>query len=368
MKLYLGGTACVTPLGADLVTTYEAMEQGRTGIRTRPNRLLGRDFHVGAVGSPVREDLPRIDALIDEALKGVSLQIPAEVFHAERTRWIIATTKGDIHSLERDEQGPFPLPNLADRIGKRYRAYHPPLVVSNACISGTLAMIMAADQIALGLCDHAIIIGADVISDFVLSGFHALHAMADGPCTPFDDGRTGITLGEAAACAVLSKDHSLFDRPVAEYLGGGLGSDANHISGPSRTGEGSVRAIRNAMAQACVQSEEITHVNAHGTGSLYNDTMEAIALDRSGLAGVPLNSYKGFFGHTLGAAGLLEGLIAVHGLQRGRLLRSLGAQDTSEMPSMDVLKENRATSGTLLLKTSSGFGGCNAAVILRALN
>jgi 3-oxoacyl-[acyl-carrier-protein] synthase-1 len=241
-----------------------------------------------------------------------------------------------------------------------------PWIISNACASGVSALILAADLVHAKEADHVLVIGVDVLSRFVLSGFGALQALSAGPCRPFDQDRDGITLGEAAASLIVSGDRAAFDMPLGEYLGGGLANDANHISGPSRTGEGLSRAVQAALAQAAMQPDGIHALNAHGTGTAYNDAMEAQAFHRCGLQHVPVASYKGYFGHTLGAAGLLETVIAVHALREGLHLRSEGTRTPGLPLPLDVVLEHRAASGDTLLKTSSGFGGTNAATILRA--
>ncbi|MBV6405353.1 MAG: hypothetical protein GFGODING_02121 [Flavobacteriales bacterium] len=364
----LGAPGCVTPLGASLEETFTAMQAGRCGLR--PEAFPGSEapVHVGRCDEAVLTGSGRrAQRLLGAAVRRTMGGLARSLRTLPRTAWVLATTKGDVRALEEGRPDDALLPLFARRAGVALGLPGNPVVVSNACISGTLAVQVAADMVRSGEADHVLVAGMDEATDFVLSGFHCLHAIASGPCRPFDDARDGISLGEAAASVVVTRDASLFRHgPIATYLGGAMGNDANHISGPSRTGEGLVRAVESALREAALAPQAVTHVNAHGTGSVYNDGMEHIAFTRLGLGHAPVNSYKGYFGHTLGAAGLLESLVAVHALRQGLMLRSLGATGSATLPGIDVLHEHRPTAGRILLKTSSGFGGCNAAILLHA--
>jgi 3-oxoacyl-[acyl-carrier-protein] synthase I len=184
-----------------------------------------------------------------------------------------------------------------------------------------------------------------------------LKALAEGACRPYDVGRTGINLGEAAAGLVLSGDRDLFKGTCAEYMGGAVTNDANHISGPSRTGEGLYRSIVRAMKEAGITSKDVAHVSAHGTGTSFNDEMESIALERAGLFDVAVNSLKGYLGHTLGAAGVIEILLGLESMKRGQLLPSLGYEEHGVSRHMNIIKAVRPFPSGIYLKTASGFGG-----------
>lgn len=365
--ILFGAARAITPLAHDLRGTVAAMLAGQCALRPAPFRGNGPEVPVARITDPPRaEGARRADHLVHAVVEGTMAGLRRDIRRDPRTAWIVATTKGDILALEEGNPADARLPVWGERIAGVLGLPTPPIILSSACISGTLAIKHGADLIALGLVDHVLLIGFDMASDLVLSGFLALHAISRSPCRPFDNERDGISLGEAVVSAVLTRDPDLLQEPLGNYLGGGMGNDANHISGPSRTGEGLVRAVNAAFRSSGLGAECIHHVNAHGTGSVYNDNMEAIAMQRLGLGGVPINSYKGYFGHTLGAAGLLECAVALEALRGGRLLRNLGARDTSAYPWLDVPLDHRTTAGDTLLKTSSGFGGCNAAIILRA--
>ena len=181
------------------------------------------------------------------------------------------------------------------------------------------------------------------------------------PCKPFDAERDGISLGEAAATVILSADQM----PGALVLAGGsVSNDANHISGPSRTGEELWLAISRALSQAQIRSSDIDFISAHGTATRYNDEMEAKAIHLAGLENVPVNSLKGYYGHTLGAAGILESIVTMQSMKENILIPTLGfSKPGTEKPVNVVNKFERATLRKCL-KTASGFGGCNAAVVI----
>ena len=141
-------------------------------------------------------------------------------------------------------------------------------------------------------------------------------------------------------------------------------NDANHISGPSRTGEGLYISIQNALKEAKLNNDQIDYITAHGTATPYNDEMEAIAFNRAGLQDVPVNSLKGYYGHTLGASALIETLIAKHCLVHNELFASLGFEALGVSESINVIAKNSKKEIKRVLKTASGFGGCNVALII----
>jgi 3-oxoacyl-[acyl-carrier-protein] synthase I len=307
----------------------------------------------------------RVFKILDRCIETSISHVKNEV-DPQRTAWIISSTKGYIAALDRGQPEQAALTTLADHVQRTWKTAAIPWVVSNACASGTSAIALGGQLIRAGQTDHVIVMGIDLLSRFVLDGFRSLYALSAGPCRPFDATRDGTSLGEACAVVVLSNDPSRFEKPLGTLLGSGIAHDANHISGPSRTGEGLMRAAQSAMRMSGVTTNDISVINAHATGTAYNDAMESIAFDRCGLSHVPLSGYKGWFGHTLGAAGILETIIALHALQQGWALRNEGHQVIDPELRVRVLDRNEPVAGDVLLKTSSGFGGCNAALILRA--
>jgi 3-oxoacyl-[acyl-carrier-protein] synthase-1 len=142
-----------------------------------------------------------------------------------------------------------------------------------------------------------------------------------------------------------------------------MSNDANHISGPSRTGEELYQAIDQAMRSAGVETGAIDLISAHGTATIYNDEMEAKAITLAGLQDVPVNSLKGYYGHTLGAAGLIESVISLHSMKAGLIIPTLGFSEMGVTKPLNVCRQLEEKPIQHCLKTASGFGGCNAAVI-----
>jgi 3-oxoacyl-[acyl-carrier-protein] synthase-1 len=193
-------------------------------------------------------------------------------------------------------------------------------------------------------------------------------ALSDNLCRPYDIKRNGINLGEGVSAILVSNDKEICDDKLAlsEITGGGQANDANHISGPSRDGTGLNISVRKAMEEAGIAPSQIGYINAHGTATVYNDEMEAIAFSALQLDKTPLNSLKGYFGHTLGAAGVLETILTIRQLNNGVLLKSRGYEENGVSKPLGVLQANQPVQDLeYALKTASGFGGGNAAIILK---
>lgn len=281
----------------------------------------------------------------------------------KRALIVLATTKGEIGSLgsapERCD-----LNRTAEVVGRHFGAAHRPLLVSNACISGVSAIVIAARLIRSGRYDHVFVAGFDLLCDFIVSGFNAFKSVSPTLCRPYDASRDGLTLGEACGAVLLTRDQRLSGTGVS-VVGGGISNDANHISAPSRTGDGLWYAIRAALAEAGTGAGEVGLVNTHGTATVYNDEMESKALHLAGLCGVPCNSLKPYFGHTLGASGVIESIVTVRELCEGTCFGVKGYAECGVPYPPDVSAAHREIRTDTALKTASGFGGCNAAVVFR---
>ena len=272
-----------------------------------------------------------------------------------RTLFIVSTTKGNGITTQFSST----LGGSARVIAEYFGNTQTPVVVSNACISGLCAQIYAMRLIEKGDYDTVIVVGADVQSPFIISGFQSLKALSDEACRPFDADRKGLNLGEAAATIIY---HGSPLRPAKGQWtihNGTIRNDANHISGPSRTGEGSYLALRSVLKD--VDINDIAFVNAHGTATLYNDEMESIAISRAGLHDIPVGSLKGYYGHTMGAAGILETLISMKAVEDGTVLATRGFRNLGVTHPIRVQSENGVTDRKTFIKLISGFGGCNAA-------
>ena len=286
----------------------------------------------------------------------------------KRTILIVSSTKGNISLLETEKydsetKNRIALHASAKLIAAHFNFVTTPVVISNACISGILAILTGMRLIQSGQYDNAVVVGADTLSKFILSGFQSFQAVSQEPCKPFDAARNGINLGEGAATVILSSNKK-YETGIT-IAGGSVSNDANHISGPSRTGEELGSAIKKALKQAAVPANEIDLISAHGTATVYNDEMEAKAITLAGLQKVPVNSLKGFYGHTLGAAGVIESVIALHSLKEGILFPTRGFNNIGVSVPLNVSNKIQ-TGGSYknALKTASGFGGCNAALVI----
>lgn len=289
----------------------------------------------------------------------------------ERVGLIVSTTKGNVDAL--DENNPFHkdrayLSQLGYQIKEFFSFKNDAIIVSNACVSGILAVAIAKRYIQQGIYDHVFITSGDVITEFILSGFNSFQALSQEPCRPYDKNRTGINIGEVAASVLVTKDSNNLADEAVTVLGEGSCNDANHISGPSRTGEGLYRSMQSAFHQAGISSDAVDYISAHGTATLFNDEMEAIAFNRMQLNHVPLNSLKGYFGHSLGASGLVETIVGMHSLKNNTLYKSLGFETLGVTQPINVITKTTTQPLQTFLKTASGFGGCNTAILFQKTN
>ena len=240
-------------------------------------------------------------------------------------------------------------------------------VISNACISGVSAIVIARRMILSGVCDNAVVVGVDTQNRFITSGFASFKSLDGEVCRPYDASRCGLNLGEACGTILLTRNR-LSDSDVA-ISGGAITDDANHISGPSRTGDGLYFAMRRAMDEAGVIPQHLDMLQMHGTATAYNDEMESKAASLAGLQDVPAQSLKPYFGHTMGASGVIETIIAAEELKRGVCAGTAGFSELGVPMPLNVSAANRELGENAVrhcLKTASGFGGTNAAVILES--
>lgn len=244
-------------------------------------------------------------------------------------------------------------------------------VVSTACASGNAALAVALGWLARGECDAVLAGGVDALQEFVLSGFVALRAHSAEPCKPFDATRSGLNLGEGAGLLFLEPagQARAAGRRIRAFLAGaGLSCDAHHMTGPDREGRGAARAMRAALADAGLPTTAVDFVSAHGTATVFNDLMEARGLEQllgERVRAVPVNSIKGAIGHTLGAAGALEAVMAVRALEEQLIPPTAGLREPDPaIPLRIVAGEPLRGPLSTVLSTSSGFGGVNAAVVL----
>ncbi|MCX7805742.1 MAG: hypothetical protein N3A38_11215, partial [Planctomycetota bacterium] len=344
------------PVGSVPETVWEEMRRGAGRFRDAAAFVLA-DWAAGEAAASARE-----------ALRGIP---------AARVGLVLATTKAEAPAIEKAADGircaeiarrhilPF---ELARDLADRHCAKAGARCVSAGCVSGLLAIRLAARALLRGEWDAALVVGTDCLSAFTISGFAALKALAPDGCRPFDRDRKGLSPGEAGAAIVLIRAREARVPPLALITGWGASNDANHITGPSRDGSGLAAAIRRALPVANVSPGSVDFVHAHGTGTPYNDAMESLALRAIfGAAIPPVASSKGMLGHTFGAAGVLETVVSILAIIEGFLPGTprLVAPDPAAPAGLlkDPVPGRRPAR---ILKTMTGFGGMNAALVIEA--
>ena len=364
----------ISPLGMTTAENYAAVKTGRSELRRYEGHwnlpepfvasLMQRD-KVEGVFTEIADDkqytffekMIILSASRAIAEAGIDAASPKVLF-------ILSTTKGNVFLLDKREIG-FPkervlLGMAARQMTEFFHNPNMPIVVSNACISGVCAQIEAMRNLQGGNFEYAVVVGCDVQSAFIVSGFQSFKALSAEPCKPFDANRCGLNLGDAAATIVYTlKEKAEEDEWVA--CRGAIRNDANHISGPSRVGEGSYRALRYAIGTT--DPDRIAFINTHGTATIYNDEMESVAIERAGLSQVPVNGLKGYYGHTMGAAGILETILSMYAIDDHNILATRGYDTLGVTHPLVLSNQNQPTDKRAFIKLLSGFGGCNAALL-----
>ncbi len=377
-RSYKIGDNIISPLGQTSKNVYEAIKRGDSKAKLHDHlfglpepffgSLLDRGL-VEALFSSVKRKEMRYTYFEKTAI--LSAFYALEELNIDPSRsdlfFVLSTTKGNIDLLE-DADGfdsnRVDMSVSAQLIGEFFGNPNRVVVVSNACTSGVVAQIYADEKLKRSdKYKYAVVVGAEVLSKFIISGFQSFKALSPQRCKPFDKTRCGLNLGEAAATIVLEKSEYPIDGCLS-ILGTGNRNDANHISGPSRTGEGLFLSIQSALRNKNVEGRTLSFINAHGTATLYNDDMESWAIFRSGFQNIPTNSLKGYFGHTLGAAGVLECILSGYALQEKMILPTYGFDEEGTVKKIAVTHELLgSTKGDSFLKIISGFGGSNAAIV-----
>jgi len=368
----------ISPLGFTTADNFEMLKNGGIGIHILHDpAIYPEPFPAAMIKSDLLDeafnhfsegdDFTRLEKMLLLSISDALVKTNIDIRSA-RTAIMLSTTKGNIDLLAPGRQNTFEedrvlLWKLGEVISSHFGNPNQAIVLSNACISGVLAINAAAMLIEKGTYDHVIVTGGDIISRFVVSGFMSFMSLSPAACMPFDKDRDGLSLGEAASTIILSKDGN--GKNDIQHIGGASANDANHISGPSRTGEGSFIAIKKAMVEAGILPDQIDHISAHGTATPYNDEMESIAIDRHQMNEVPVNSLKGSFGHTLGAAGLVETAIMLDEMRSSILLKTAGFRKLGVSRKINVIHQTTEKKLCTCLKMASGFGGSNAAMIIQ---
>ena len=348
----------ISPLGETSEENYQAVKEGKSAIHAYAPMTAG--IPNGFVASLLSSDFEEL------AFRSAQKAIDASGINISSTRtvFILSSTKGSIEKLGQTDDDKLYLGNIAQRIATRLGIQLSPIVVCNACISGLAAMILASRLLVSKKYDYAVVCGADCPGRFIISGFQSLNAMSAFSCQPFDIERQGLNLGEAAATVVLGREITTKSvnngcrRQVWQIGHGYIKNDAYHISAPSKTAEGLYEALLKTMNG--IDKRNIAFINAHGTATLFNDQMEAIAIHRAELQDIPVNALKGYVGHTLGAAGIMETILCMKAVDDHTVLGTRGYEEVGVSGRIQLSSKHHSTIKTSFIKQLSGFGGCNA--------
>jgi 3-oxoacyl-[acyl-carrier-protein] synthase II len=361
----------VTGLGPDLESLWQGVMAGQTAIR--PLERFATDGYISGNASWIdglscENGRSGMYPLLERLLDGFG-PVPGDA------TLITASTKGAVDVMERVNSGAaadavqVPMQNLVSRISGRFGLSPRGVNINAACASSTIAVGRAASLIASGRSDAVLVVCMDLVSEFVFSGFSALQALSPQACRPFDRNRNGLTLGEgAAALLLMTRERAREEgRPELGVVAGwGAANDATHITAPARDGCGLVQTVRQALERSSIAPEEIAAISAHGTATPYNDSMELTAFRAVfGERNIPVNSIKGSIGHTLGAAGGIEVALGLKSLAKKVLPPTVGLLEPEEAGQGWLSAAAQPIAGSYLLSTNSGFGGVNAAIVLR---
>lgn len=351
-------TNIISPLGFTTEENYQAVLAGRSALKRYaglwglPEPFAASLFNEEQKATLALEGYTFFEALAIRSIRK-ALTYTSLGNDFSRIVLILSTTKGNIESLGEERYYPS---EAAQRIAEAIGLTTKPIVVCNACVSGLSAQLLANRLLSANVYDYAIVVGAEVQSKFIVSGFQSLKAVSEEPCRPFDIERNGLNPGEAAATIVFARNA---DGERWCLMNGATCNDAYHNVSPSPQGEGLTNAI-NAVMKGRDKSLLAT-VCAHGTATLYNDQMESVAIHRAELTDVPLSALKGNFGHTMGAAGVLETILTMIATQDGLVLPSKGFAELGVSKEVNISSKPQKTDKRTFLKLMSGFGGCNIA-------
>jgi 3-oxoacyl-[acyl-carrier-protein] synthase-1 len=253
--------------------------------------------------------------------------------------------------------------SVADFARHYFELRGPAVAVSSACSSSAKVFGSARRMLAAGLIDAAVVGGVDSLCLTTLYGFNSLGLLSERACRPFDAQRNGISIGEAAAFALLQRAPEQLDADAVLLLGIGESSDAYHMSSPHPDGLGARMAMQDALKMAGLKSSQIDYIHLHGTATQSNDAAEAKAVQHVFGPDMPCSSTKGATGHTLGAAGGVGAVICALGLQHGLLPSGLNTEQLDPALGLDYLLQNREQAVTRVLSNSFGFGGTNCSLV-----
>ena len=371
MSIVIKDYGVVTPFGTDPDSLWQKLTAGKSAVS------VCKRFDVSRFECQSASILPatmEVDNSHSSVVWSLLAPLQEQILEWKCDHLILATTKGEIDLLERavlenrySSFGELPAEFTIDSFRRKmadYLSITSSVLISSACASSNSAIAAAAEMLLAGRAERVCVVGIDMVSKFVFSGFSALQALSSANCAkPFDSNRDGLIPGEACGALLLTCEDRRSER-CGTVLGWGGASDANHVTGPSRDGSGLTAAVRKAMTVANITSDEIGAVSAHGTATLYNDAMEMHAFRTLFSDSIPVFSVKGALGHTMGASGVLETIISIHALKNESVPPTVGLDTPDELSRSWVSSESANFAESVILKTNSGFGGINAALLL----
>ncbi len=360
MTIAICGGQIITALG-NRQQSWDGLCAGRSGLTQLELAGFGQQWPIavcdlpGAIGSE-----ERLQSLLSQLLADVP-NLPAA------SSIICATTKGAADELLTSGQPTGQPYDLAALLKERFSGVGQVDTVSAACASGTLAIIQGAMRLAAGECEVVLVIGLDLVSRFVLAGFASLQALSASGCRPFADDRDGLSLGEGGGWLLLAKEetaHGLGLAVQAHLTGWGTACDATHITAPCRHASGLIATLQQIIGQG---EGQVGGINAHGTGTNYNDAMELTAFNKLFPASLPVHSVKGGIGHCLGGAGVIEAVIALESLHHNKIPPTVGFNGVAQSQVGISGQHCQPLLHPAIISCNSGFGGINAGVMLAAI-
>ena len=374
------GIGLVTPLSpfGTIEDFWISICSGNDAVRRMSSPMLdmGRKWLMAGIDTPDVRPEEKFIYLADHAIR---MAIEDAQLGDRNAGLSVGTVLGNILSKQRRmmDVGNGPkrklesLSYLVSHLAEKHGFGGPQLTISTACASGTDAIGVAARQIMSGKTDVMIAGGVDVLSDFALTGFHSLQALTETKVRPFDKNRTGLVLGEGAAFIVLESEEHAMQRDAKIYgkvLGYSSRVDAHHLTAPHREGRGLAAAVEQALLQACINTVGIGYINAHGTGTVYNDLMETVVIKKvfgEAAYRIPVSSTKSMLGHSFGAAGAIETICCLLSITNKRVPPTINYEERDPECDLDyVPNESRQRDVRVAMSLSAGFGGQNSAIIV----
>lgn len=368
--VFVAGRGAVSGFGVGVAALVDGVFAGKTALQPRSRTadyevatsVVGEIPAAALEGDVAENGLPRYTAIAatNEAL--------AEANQPDRGDMglVLATTKADMSGICGDGRGLGSPMFLAQQLTHQLELGVPPSALSCACASGVIGIAAAARRIASGECDRLLVIAVDAVNEFILKGFGGMGALDPERCRPFDAERRGVSLGDGAAAIILSAhERESVGVRVSGYAGA---NDACHVTGPDYQGLGIGLAAKRAVHHAGLKMSDIDVLHLHATGTRANDKSEAIGLGNAWAEVAsktpPAFGSKGQTGHTLGAAGGIESLLAIAALERAEVPKNVGLEESDCDPRLDLPTSPRPLSRTgHALKVASGFGGVQGAAV-----